>query len=169
MKRKTWAGIALLGFAGVFVAARLFSIAFTEVFGHSEEAIRWAKRDLSVIRRMKRVDAVFISLDVAQRGPSVMLEPPEDNAHIDALMRSLRRVTVMSTTYGWPDRDAVDEIRVVSEARGGGNISIEGRFDPGRAPVVSSILRSDDLGKVVYSIFKAKGVRWPSDRDPVPR
>ncbi len=155
--------------AAAIVALLAVRVVYIVLCGDNGESAQYASRELTVVRRMKKVDVVFIDLDLPNHGPSLMLEPPEDNAHIDALMRSLRRVTVMSTTYGWPDRDVVDEIRVVSEARGGGNISIEGRFDPGRAPVVSSILRSDDLGKVVYSIFKAKGMRWPSDRDPVPR
>ncbi len=120
MKIKRWAGIVLLGFVAVFVAARLFSIAVTEVFGLGDEVIRSYRMDMRVIRRMKKVDVVFIDLDWPNRGPSLTLEPPEDNAHIDALMRSLRCVTVVSRTWDWPDRDAVDEIRVISHARGEG-------------------------------------------------
>ncbi len=124
----------------------------------NEASMEYMRSTVSTIGRMKKVDAVGLNLDVYKHGSlcrhhsSIDLRLPKDIAYINALMRSLKNLKAVRG--GWDDETMTDEIDLC----GVENVSLQGRFDPARAPVVSSFLRSDDLGKIVYAIFRAKGV-----------
>ncbi len=152
-----WVGIAiavLLAFAIVsdmtwfpaWIAARRYN-----ELGLNEE-MGYLRVNLDTIRRMKRVDTILLVLD-SYKDPYVELTAPKDSAYINALMHSLKHMRLVRGKLD--DRTTTDEV-VVS---GDGLVHLRVRFDPARAPVVSSFLRSDDLGRVVYGIFRAKRIK----------
>ncbi len=168
---RKWGKIGL-AVAATLAAFLLGAHAFIEVFLLSDQSETYmVKREVNVIRRMRSVDAADIRLDVRKRGRCQDLELalPEDKQYIDALVASVTRATVVDRGYLWMDRDAGDQITVWGGAPNGHRIGItlRGHFAPEQAPVVSAALRSDDLGKVVYSIFGAKGVK-PRSGQPIP-
>jgi len=100
----------------------------------------------------QRVDAIEIVLGVNQR---LTLTRPADDRHIDVILQSLKRMTVVDSRSSVDNGD--DLILVMVKARPRSRvITIEGHLCPGD-PRVSAFLRSDDLGAIVYDIFRRKG------------
>lgn len=113
------------------------------------------RRKVDRIKRVSRsdIDAMQILLD---RKQLLTLKSPEDKGYIDQLVGSLKRMTVADTEFNSTDEDLI--IVHVKGKPYGIDIRVEGHFDPDRAPVVSKALRSDDLGKLVYDVFRRKGI-----------
>ncbi len=159
MKRRTWVGGILLAitFVALGLYAQRISMFLFEREGRIQEErylTSCARQNLDVVKRMRQVSYVGIFLDVNHNGPSVELTAARDRVYIDAIMRSIRRMEVVHSTS--PFEDATDTILV---GRLGHCKPVEGHLDPDREPVVSPTLRSADLAKIVYGIFRAKGVK----------
>lgn len=84
----------------------------------------------------------------------VELSPHKDSADIRRLMKSLRSIRVK---HGC-DHVIYDTICILWRKPVGTRSVIRGRFDPDSAPRISSSMESDDLGAVVYDIFKRRGI-----------
>ncbi len=104
--------------------------------------------------QVKEVAKIMILLD-EPLGQMLVLERGRDDRDIEILLGSIKRLRV-------PEREnrvnETDRIGVSKLKPHSGGMIITGRFDPARAPVVSRTLLSEDLGTVVYDIFRRRGI-----------
>ena len=82
------------------------------------------------------------------------LKPRRDDREILQLLGSIKHLRVSGRENNVDETDRIG----IKVKRGGGGVTITGRFDPARAPVVSGVFCSDNLGLIVYDIFRRKGI-----------
>jgi hypothetical protein len=146
--------VAALLLVVIVVCVAVFAYIFliTHGFWHHSEipAARNATRFVHSISSMD-VKKIVIILD----GPDgVILTAGKDTNDIRRLIDSLKRVTVLNNECR---AETTDQIAVLTNS--GGSVRICGHFAPEDAPVISPSMRSNDLGAIIYDIFKRKGVR----------
>ncbi len=143
-------GVAVVAFAYIVLRSNKMEVWFPKYYRTNDE-MHHLQAQLNSVMRTTKVEYIVVILD-SPKGAFLDLRPPKDSVHINAILRSLRH---MQMVRGDLDETTADEIIVEGS---GGRVCLDGRFDPARAPVVSSFLRSDNLGKVVYDIFRHKGI-----------
>ncbi len=151
--KNRWANYAI-SIIGVFAILRVLSCAFSPwLFPHTTE-LQTLRDDVSRIKRASSRNVGTITI-LLGGGQGLTLRRPKDGQSIDLMFNSLQRITVSDRGS---DSQNGDIIVVGVNPPDAHEIRIHGHFDPDNAPVVSDRLRSDDLGKVVYAVFRSKGI-----------
>jgi len=113
-----------------------------------------AERLVQAISRiqLRDVDRTVVMLD-EPGGRTLTLTRERDEAEIARLLHCVKRVRVASREINVNESD---RLVVIGRGRSSG-VTILGRFDPDRAPVISDTLQSDALAASVYGVFRRHG------------
>lgn len=126
----------------------------------------YAQSTLRIARQLAACDVgeVVIILDgrpsERRSGRMLKLERGRDDRDIALLLDGIKRSRVAKREVNTNNGDMI----MVKKTDHSGGLTIQGCFDPDVAPVISDTLESDDLGKIVYGIFRRRGIEPRGER-----
>jgi hypothetical protein len=98
------------------------------------------------------VKKIYLSLEPNRRN-DIILKSPDDACDIRRLMGAIHRITVTDRECPVYTQDMI----VIYCWKSGG-VVLYGNFDPDNAPVISPAMRSNDLAKIIYDIYRRRGI-----------
>ncbi|MCE5324587.1 hypothetical protein LLG46_14920 [bacterium] len=111
------------------------------------------------IKAINRISATEIKkITIIRSGKVVELHPESDMRYIAALLDSMKRIRVedIERISNYKDRIV---ITILDKNKKEKLFILIGCFDPKCVPVISKSMRSNDLGKIVYDIYKRKDIK----------
>lgn len=103
-------------------------------------------------RSISPADVKQVFLSLSDRG-FVILESPRDSYDIKRLMGAIHRITVTDI-----ERPVYTNDQIAVDCWKSGGVNLYGNFDPDNASVISPAMRSNDLAKIIYDIYRRRGI-----------